>query len=107
ADAPPELDRREPASTGGWPKVDTPTHQAAAPVDEMQSLLLAAEADDELDELIGAKRRSGRLVAVVSLLIILISLGVIGWVVTRRAAPAETGAAAADDGAPGEVDAPP
>ena len=107
ADAPPELDRREPASTGGWPKVDTPTHQAAAPVDEMQSLLLAAEADDELDELIGAKRRSGRLVAVVSLLIILISLGVIGWVVTRRAAPAETGAAAADDGAAGEVDAPP
>ena len=81
--------------------------QAAAPVDEMQSLLLAAEADDELDELIGAKRRSGRLVAVVSLLIILISLGVIGWVVTRRAAPAETGAAAADDGAAGEVDAPP
>lgn len=104
ADAEPKLDRREPATTGGWPKAGTPPRQRT-PSEEMHALLAAA-ADDDLDDLEIGKKRSGRTVAVISVLVILVSLGVIGWVVSQRAAGAETGAAAADDGAGNDSVAP-
>lgn len=79
-DREPELDRRPLAAPE--PKADP-----------VQAALLMAEADEEAEALLGARRRSGRWVALVSVLVILASLGVLGWVVTRP--PASTPAPAA------------
>ena len=76
-----------------------------SPEEQMQSMLLSVEADEEMEEAFG-KRRSGTVLTLVSLLVILGSVGVIYWVVQQRQA-APTGQAAGEDvGAAGaEVEA--
>ncbi len=88
-DAEPKLDRRPPTQTGAWPA----QARERTASDEMHALLLAAEADDDADELLGARRRSGRGVALVSILVILLSLGALAWFVTRPRTPAAPPAA--------------
>ncbi len=88
ASAAPKLDRRPPTLSGATQRVRTKS-------DEMSQLLLAQEADEEAEELLGARRRTGRLVAIVSVLVILISIAVVGWVVTRPRVPTAAPPAAA------------
>ena len=55
----------------------------------MERLLLAAEADEDLEELM-AKRGGTRWLAIASAVIILVSLGIVAWVVAGpRGADAE------------------
>lgn len=85
AEAPPELDRRPPTQTGRF-AAEAPRSRTAS--GEMEALLLAQEADEDADELLGSRRRSGRLVAILSVIVILLSIAVVGWVITRPRAPA-------------------
>ncbi|MCZ7679226.1 MAG: serine/threonine protein kinase [Sandaracinaceae bacterium] len=85
AEAPPELDRRPPTQTGRF-AAEAPRARTAS--GEMEALLLTQEADEDADELLGSRRRGGRLVAIVSVIVILLSIAVVGWVITRPRAPA-------------------
>lgn len=93
AEAPPELDRRPPTQTGRF-AAEAPRSRTAS--GEMEALLLAQEADEDADELLGSRRRSGRLVAIVSVIVILLSIAVVGWVITRPRAPAPPSGDASD-----------
>ncbi len=93
AEAPPELDRRPPTQTGRF-AAEAPRARTAS--SEMEALLLTQEADEDADELLGSRRRSGRLVAIVSVIVILLSLAVVGWVITRPRAPAPPSGDASD-----------
>ncbi|MGF1466537.1 MAG: serine/threonine-protein kinase [Sandaracinaceae bacterium] len=77
AAAEPKLDRK----LGLAPTPDTGRHE---PVDRLQAALLAAEADEDAEALLGRRRRTGRWLGWVSALLILVSLGVVGWVVLRE-----------------------
>ncbi|HEY8429809.1 MAG TPA: serine/threonine-protein kinase [Sandaracinaceae bacterium] len=91
ASAPPKLDRRPPTQTGAF----VAEERRPAPSDAMSALLLAQQADEEAEELLGARRRTGRLVAIVSAIVILVSLSILGWVITRPRAPATSAPASA------------
>lgn len=93
AEAPPELDRRPPTQTGRF-AAEAPRSRTAS--GEMEALLLAQEADEDADELLGSRRRSGRLVAILSVIVILLSIAVVGWVITRPRAPAPPSGDASD-----------
>jgi hypothetical protein len=67
---------------------------------EMRRLLLAAEAEDEGDELLGTQRKSGWMLGALSAIIILVSLGIIAWVVTRPRPGAPASGASTEDIAP-------
>lgn len=86
-DAEPELDRR--ALTGAVRTSPTPAESRERTASqEMQQMLLAAEAAEEADAMIDQKKRGGAVLGMIAALVILISLGIIGWVVTRpRDAP--------------------
>lgn len=87
-DAEPKLDRRPPSQSGPW-AAQGPRKRTSS--EEMRAVVLAAEADEEAEELLGARRRGGRWLGLVSALVILASLGVLGWVVLRRSTePAST-----------------
>ena len=104
-DAEPKLDRRPPTTSGempiiqpGRPRISSQEMHAM----EMRQLLLAANAEDD-DELLGTGRRSGWMLAALSAIIILVSLGIIGWVVTRpRAGGSTSGANGQEEIAPAE-----
>lgn len=83
ASAPPALDRRPPTQTGRFVAQRQRTKS-----DEMHALLLAQEADEEAEELLGSRRRTGRVIGIVSAIVILVSLAILGWVITRPRAPA-------------------
>ena len=93
-DAEPNLDRRPASITGGWPaqakdEVAAPTSRERTSSQQMERLLLAAEADEDLEELM-AKRGGTRWRAIASAVIILVSLGIVAWVVAGpRGADAE------------------
>jgi serine/threonine-protein kinase len=112
-DAEPKLDRRAPGTSGDWPAPEAPEGpgRARTASQEMEAMRLAAEADEDAEELLGTRKRGGRLLGLVSALIILVSLGIIGWVATRprgeagaeEPAAERTEAAAPDEAAPDEA----
>ncbi|MFK7991080.1 MAG: serine/threonine protein kinase [Sandaracinaceae bacterium] len=83
-DAEPTLDR----DVSGFGKSEA---YKPSPDETLRAMLLAAEADEEMEEAYGKRGNSGTILALVSLLIILGSAGVIYWVVQgRSAAPSGT-----------------
>jgi len=58
---------------------------------ELRAMVLAAEADEDAEVLLGQRKRGGRMLGLLSAVIILVSLGVVAWVVLRPRdeAPAE------------------
>lgn len=84
-DRAPQLDRRPPAGS-------VPVPKPAPKRDAMRAALLAAEADEEAEALLRARRRSRLLLALLAVLVIVGSAGVVGWVATRPPAAAPTAA---------------
>ncbi|HJL17314.1 MAG TPA: serine/threonine-protein kinase [Sandaracinaceae bacterium LLY-WYZ-13_1] len=82
-DAEPKLDRRPPTVQRRTEAAEPAPEPARSPDQEMQAMLLAAEADEDAEELLGARKRGGKMLGLLSALIILASLAVIGWAVTR------------------------
>lgn len=90
--AEPELDRRIPTgivNTAAEVIDHGPRRRTAS--EEMNLLLLTAEAEEEADEYIGQRRRGGAVLGLVAALVILASVAVIGWVVmgNRSGSPPE------------------
>lgn len=81
-DAEPTLDRRPPTQS-----VVKAAPLPAPKPDPVRAAALLAEVDEDAEELLGARRRGGVWVAFFSVIVILASLGVLGWVVTRPRAP--------------------
>ncbi|MEZ4339435.1 MAG: serine/threonine-protein kinase [Sandaracinaceae bacterium] len=82
--AEPHLDRRPPT-------VSSKTHEREEPEreerpsgsEELRAMALAAEADEDAEELLGQRKRGGRIFTIVSAVVILVSIAVVAWVVTR------------------------
>lgn len=88
--AEPELDRHPSLRSGSSREYAPGLPRERTHSEEMSALLLAAEADEGAEELLGARRRGGRVISLVSALIIVLSLAIIGWVIARpRDAPGE------------------
>ncbi len=81
--ADPPLDRRPPSQSGAWPS----QQRARTTSEEMHALVLRAEADDDAEELLSARRRTGRWIGLASVAVILLSLVAIAWAVTRPRGP--------------------
>ncbi len=110
-DAEPKLDRRpetQATFTHGAPAKEPapapePDARRRTQSQQMHQLLLAAEADDETEELLGQRKRGGLWLAIASAIVILASLAVVGWVVTRpRDEPPEAPEAGPPTEAPAE-----
>lgn len=90
-DADPPLDRRPPTlrRKASEPDEDEVEDYRANGSAELRAMALAVEADEDTEELLGKRGRGGRLLVWLSVLVILASLAVVGWVVTRPRAPTE------------------
>ncbi|MGE0792461.1 MAG: serine/threonine-protein kinase, partial [Sandaracinaceae bacterium] len=82
--AEPVLDRRPETQASFRVASEKPPPRQRTASQEMEQLLLAAEADDETEELYGQRNRSGRWLAVVSAIVIVLSIAAIAWVVRSR-----------------------
>lgn len=83
--AEPKLDRRPPTVSSRHdrdepapPKDEGPSGSA-----ELRAMVLAAEADEDAEAFLGQRKRGGRVLGLLSALIILVSIGVVAWVVLR------------------------
>ena len=89
--AEPKLDRRPPTVSGRVERDEpTPPRDEGGGSAELRAMVLAAEADEDAEVLLGQRKRGGRLLGLLSAVIILVSIGVVAWVVLRpREAPVE------------------
>ncbi len=94
--AEPTLDRRPPTVRGKTLR-DTPApDERPSGSAELRAMVLAAEADEDAEDFLGQRRRGGRIFVIVSAVVILVSIAVVAWVVTRpRPTPPEAPSAPA------------
>lgn len=93
----PELVNAEPTLDRRPPTVSSKTHRDSPAPDErpsgsaeLRAMVLAAEADEDAEDFLGQRRRGGRIFVIVSAVVILVSIAVVAWVVTRpRPTPPE------------------
>ncbi|MCB9597738.1 MAG: serine/threonine protein kinase [Sandaracinaceae bacterium] len=82
--AEPTLDRRPPTVSSKTPsKAELELDDRPSGSAELKAMALGIEADEDAEELLGQRRRGGRVLTLIAALVIVVSIGVVAWVVTR------------------------